>query len=336
MFVSRIRRGSFVLLAFPVFLVLLCVQNSLASVITGVVYDQQRNPVVRVDVELLNENRTVLNRTRTNGIGRYEFNVVIDAIYYVRVLPFRTNLEDQIQEVRVETLSQRGQGTGYFMKDFYLKRKKGGLSDTTTGVLFAQEVPKEAELLHKLAVEDLSNKKKSDGVKKLVKALKIYPNYYLALKTLGIELLTAKQNMEAAKLFMRAAQVNPKSSKAFYYMGFAFSKVGKAYHKAALASLKKASVLAPASFEVPLLAGKIERKSGNFQAAEKELLRAKKLAGRKVPDIHAELAQLYGNDLKQYGKAADELELYLKASNKKDKTIKMKIADLRSKARSRT
>ena len=145
--------------------------------------------------------------------------------------------------------------------------------------------------------------------------------------------LLTKQYLEATQFFIRAAEVNPKSSKTFYFMGFALNSLGEEYNPAALKALAKASELAPSSFEVELLTGKIHRELKNFLEAEKHLLKAKKLADTKIPEIHKELAQLYGNDLKDYGKAADELELYLKASNKKnDEKIKKQIEDLRVKA----
>lgn len=51
-----------------------------------------------------------------------------------------------------------------------------------------------------------------------------------------------------------------------------------------------------------------------FEDAETHLLKAKELSKVAVPEIHKELAQLYANDLKKYKEAADELELYLKAT----------------------
>ena len=308
-------------------------QAILASTISGFVYAPGRRAVDEVDVELQDENRITLQRFRTNSAGRYSFTINRDGRFYVRVLPFRYNLIDQTQEVILQTLSQTGQGSVDVQQDFYLKRKKGGLGDTTTGVFFAQEVPKDAEDLYKAGMKDFSNKKSSPGMTKMVKAINIFPTYYAASQRLGIELLKTKQFLDAAKLFMRAAEVNPKSSRSFYYTGFSLNKLGKKYNTAALKALEKATVLAPASWEVAFLVGKIQREDGNYIEAEKFLLKSKKLARVKNPSIHIELAQLYANDLKKFGKAADELELYLKSSGKKDPKIKQQIADLRNKSK---
>lgn len=329
--VLNFRRINFSLLF--LLLVLIFNQNSLASTIGGFVYDKQRTPVNRVDVELLNENYVTRGRTKTDGVGRYQFTNLSDGRYYIRVLPFRYNLEDQTQEILVNTLSLLGSGNGFFELDFYLAYKKGGLGDTTTGVVFVQDVPKEAEDLYEEAEDDFSEKRVSDGMNKLIKAIKIFPTYYAAAQRLGIELLKAEEYLEAAKLFIRAAESNPKSSRAFYYMGFSLNKLGKDYNPAALKALKKAAILAPAAWEVAYEIGRIEREEKNYTEAEIQLLRAKKLSDVKMPKIHIELAQLYGNDLKQYDKAADELELYLKSSKKKDEKIMQQISDLRVKAK---
>lgn len=328
---SVLRRTGF--LSFSILLGLILLQSAAAATIGGFVYDDRKNPVQRVDVELLNENYALRGRTKTDAVGRYVFDGVSDGRYYIRVLPFRFNLRDQTQEVKVDTLSLLGSGNGVFELDFYLQRKKGMLGDTTTGVVFVQDVPKEAEKFYEEAQDDLENGRTEEGFKKLVEAIKIFPNYYAAAQTLGIELLKNQQYMEAMNLFVRAAEANPKSSKAFYYMAVALKSMGQKYNRSALLALDKAIALAPASWEVVLLAGKLERQEGNFLEAEKHLLRAKKLADVRIPEIHKELAQLYANDLKQYGKAADELEDYLKASGQDDSDIKDKIEDLRRKAK---
>lgn len=306
-----------------------------ASTITGTVFDDQRNPVVSVDVELLNENYALRGKTRTDGSGRYQFSNLADGRYYIRVLPFRFNLNDQTQEVLVDTFSILGNGVSFQIKDFFLTRKSGtsGPRPATTGVVFAQEVPLEAELLYKEGVDAFAGDDVEKGVKRMSAAIEKFPTYFAALHDFGFELMKRGEYMEAAKLFIRAAEVNPKSYQSFYYMGISFHKLGKDYNKAALVALNKAELIAPGSYQIMLEMGKIERAEGQFKEAEQHLLKAKELADRPVPEIHIELAQLYGNDLKKYGKAADELELYLKASNKKDDKTKRQIEDLRRKAK---
>lgn len=314
----------------------LCVASAAyaSSTITGIVYDDQRNPVFSVDVELLNENYVLRGKTRTDGGGRYQFTNLADGRYYIRVLPFTFNLNDQIQEVIVETFSITGNGVSFQIKDFYLTRKSGGARPRqTTAVVFAQEVPVEAELLYKEGMEAFGKEDLEKGVSRLSAAIEKFPDYFAALHDFGVELMKRAEYSEAAKLFIRAAEVNPKSYQSFYYLGVSLHKMGKEYGKAALVALGKAEVLSPGSYQILLEMGRIERQEGQFNQAEKHLLKAKEVTERPVPEIHIELAQLYGNDLLQFGKAADELELYMKASKEKDKKITKQIEQLRAKAK---
>lgn len=72
-----------------------------------------------------------------------------------------------------------------------------------------------------------------------------------------------------------------------------------------------------------------------FEKAEKNLLKAKKLSNNSLPDIHWELALLYYHDLKRYNEAADELELYLKANPKAEnkEQVEKLVKTFRSKAK---
>jgi tetratricopeptide (TPR) repeat protein len=323
-----------------VFLLLLT-QNALsASTLMGTIYDKQRNPLPDIEIELLDDLYRVVypgGRTRTDGSGRYHFYGLNDGYYTIRILAFRYDLEDQERTVLLETQNIRGgQGTGTFNEDFYLSPKKGGLKDAELSVIFAQEVPKAAETAYKKAVELFSKKQDEEAFTELKRSLELFPKYYSALYLFGFELFTRKQYPEAASAFMEAMKVNPKSPTALYYLGNSFHNMGNDYNKAALTALTEAYSLAPASLQVLWLLGKIEREMGKFTEAEAHLLKAEKLSTTKVPEIHKELAQLYANDLKKYDAAANQLELYLKASKLSDedeKKTKQLIADLRIKAK---
>lgn len=311
--------------------------NALASTIAGFVYDKQRNPLVDVDVELLNEYYQVRSRTRTDGTGKYQFGGLGDGYYTVRVLPFRYGYKDQSQLIEINTITARGTagGNGYFTLDFYLNPRKGSMLEGETGVIFAQEVPKEARENYENALKSFSKSQTEEGLRLLDSAVKIFPNYFDALNRLGKELARQKKFGEAAQSLIKAAEINPKSAESFYYLGYSLNQLGRDFNKAALTALTQASVLAPDSIQVLYTLGKVEREEGKFDLAEKHLLKAKKLADTAVPEIHKELSQLYGNDLKKYREAAQELELYLKASNlSKDdeKNIKKLIESLRKKA----
>jgi len=310
------------------------------STIAGTIYDKQRNALPEIEVELLDDYYRVIpgGRTRTDGVGRYQFSNLSDGRYTVRVFAFRYDFQDQEIPIEVNTQNVRGgEGSGYFIQDFYLLPKKGGLRDAELSVVFAQEVPQDAKKLYDKGLDHLSNKRIKEGILELNEAVKVFPKYYLALHRLGRELFIMKKYQEAVLFFFKAAEVNPKSANSFYYLGLALSNLGKEYNKAAITSLNQSYFLAPSSIQVLYVLGKVERSEGRYEDAEKHLLQAKKLSKTSVPEIHKELAQLYGNDLKRYKEAADELELYLKASkasNEEEKKTKKTISELREKSKS--
>lgn len=310
------------------------------STIQGTVFDKQRNRLPEIDIELLDDYYRTKGRTKTDGAGSYSFNGLPNGRYTIKAYAFRYDLEDQEIPLEINTQNIRGgEGSGYFIQDFYLQPKKGGLKDAELSVIFAQEIPKEAQKLYEKAIKDLSEKRTDEGILGLWEALKIFPKYYLALHRYGLELYIKKQYKDAYLVFLEAVKVNPKSATSFYYLGSALHNLGSEYNKSAFASLSQAVILAPASPQVLWLLGKIERAMGKYAEAEKHLLQAKKLSTGKVPEIHLELAQLYSNELKKYKEAADELELYVKASKlsaEDEKKMKKLITDLREKAKTQS
>lgn len=320
-------------------LFLLSVQVVHASTISGYVYAKgSRVALPDIDVELLNNDDQMRARAKTDGSGRYTFNGLPDGRYTVRVMAFRYDYEDQEALIEIVTISVRGQGIGnaFMTQDFYMSPKRGSLAETELGVVFVQEIPANAKKLYDAALSDLAKSRPDDGIQGLRAAISAFPNYYLAVYRLGMEMFSRKEYGESAQLFMKAASINEKSATSLYYVGFSLHNLGQEYNKGAIVALESALERAPNSVQVAYLLGKIERLEGNFANAEKHLLQAKKLSRAAVPEIHSELAQLYGNNLKKFDIAADELELYIKASKlsaEEEKKTRKIISDLRSKAK---
>lgn len=337
---ARISFGIRVVPSVVFFLLICCAVNSAeaANIISGVVYDKQGNTLNAVDIELQDEYYRLLQRARTDSIGRYQFSGLNNGNYTVKALPFQYDMQDQSQYIEIQAISARpgDPGSMYVTQDFYLQPKKGGLKDAELSVVFAQEVPKEAKNAYEKALTSFSRKRDNEAFGELKNAIKIFPTYYNALYRFGLELFLRKQYEESFQVFMKVIEVNPRSATSFFYMGSSFYNLGKEYNKAALTSLKQALVLAPASPQVLWMLGRAERRAGRFTDAEKHLLQAKKASGSKTPEILRELSQLYADDLKKYKEAADELELYLKASKLKDEEeqkTKTVISNLREKAK---
>ncbi len=302
-------------------------KNVSASTISGIVYDNQRNPLVEVDIELQDDFYRMIARTKTNGTGRYEFGGLRNGRFNVRVMPFRLDFIEQSITVEIDAINSiPNQDANQFVtQDFYLLPKKGSLTETESSVVFVQEIPNEAKRVYESALKDFSRKRSDDGVTGLRKAIEIFPTYYLALYRLGKEMYAKGEYGEALQIFIKASDVNPNSPTNYYYMGYSLVKLN--YTKAALIPLKKALELAPNSFQVLFVLGTTEVSEGKYAEAEKHLLQAEKLSKADLAEIHWELAQLYGNNMKKYKEAADELELYLKAG-KFDEQYSVKIKKL--------
>ncbi len=311
-----------------------------ASTISGYVYAKSsRLGLPDIDVELQNEYYQSRGRTKTDGSGRYTFNGLADGYYTVKVMAFRYDFEDQEATLEIHTFKARGSGIGNALmnQDFYLMPRRGSLTEVETGVVFVQEIPDNAKKLFETAVADLSRNRTDEGIQGLRNAVNAFDQYYAAIYRLGMELFNKGQYAESAEFFMTAATINDKSATSLYYTGYSLYNLGKEYNNAALIALQRSLKLAPGTSQVLFLLGKIERGLGRLAEAEQHLLLAKKNARSHVPEIHRELAQLYGNDLKKYDSAADELEMYLKASKLstvEEKKVKKVISDLRAKAKS--
>lgn len=281
------------------------------SRIQGHVMDKGRRPVAELNVELLNEVEAVVMRTKTNGSGGYAFGNLPPGRYFIRVRTFGTPYEEQTQEVEINTFIGGRQVADFQQRDFYLKdRKDSERRLGPPGVIFAQDVPPDARRHFDQAVERINSNQLELGIEELRSAVSAFPDYFLALELLGLELLKQQKCSEAVPYFERAVAINDKAANGWFGLSFCYYST-EAGRKAVEAA-KKAAGLNPESAEVALILGMAQRKEKQFIDAERSLLRAKKLSDGKSPDVHWNLALLYAYNLKNYRLAAIELEAYLK------------------------
>lgn len=282
------------------------------STITGYVFDQQRRPVAQIPVELINEVNSVIQRTRTDGSGRFFFGGLPPGRFSIKVLPLGTNLEEQTQEVELSGMGALGRViTEHAQRDFYLKlRRDNTESNTINEAIFVQDVPENARKIYEKAVSDLNGNKFDLGIKGLQNALEIFPTYFLALERLGLIYLNQQKYENAVEILSKMVTVNPRSFNGWYGLSYANYALEKA--AAAVEAGERAVSLNPNSINALMILGVSQRQSKEYEKAEKFLLKAKKLDKGKTQDIHWHLALLYAHNLKRYKDAANELELYLK------------------------
>jgi tetratricopeptide (TPR) repeat protein len=310
------------------------------NTVSGYIFTPQRQPLNEITVELLDDYSRSVARTRTNNSGRYVFERIPAGRFKIRVLCFDTNYEEQEQEFEIQNLrSSDGNGriqtSGYdnVQRDFYLKLRKSNQVVGRSESIFIQEIPTQAKETYKKAIESLDNKKQEQGLLLLRSSIELFPDYYDALEKLGSEYIKLQHFVPAQILLQKAVDVNSRSYKGWYGLAYSFYSQNKT--KEAIEAVEKAISLNQFSVESLLLSGVLSRKAKNFEQAEKQLIKAKDLAKNSVPEVYWHLALLYGNDMKRFDRAADELELFLKVrSNSKDAgNIKKLIADFREKAK---
>lgn len=281
------------------------------SRITGQVFGANRRPLSDVYVELRNEVEAVLQRTRTNGSGSFTFQGLTAGRFSVRVRPFGTDYEEQTQDIEVVTQVGGRTVADIQYKDFYLKTNRDlKKTNTVTDVIFAQEIPDEARKLYDRGIVDLAANRTDVGITALDDAVKLFPEYFLALDRLGVEMLKKQKYVEAAGYFEKASTVNAKSSNSWY--GLSFARYAQKQIPASIEAGKKAADLAPDSADINLMLGIAQRQGRNYIDAERAMLKAKKLSNGLLADASWNLALLYVYNLKNTRLAADELENYLK------------------------
>jgi predicted Zn-dependent protease len=290
---------------------------SAQNTISGIVFDESRKPVGKIDVELLDEFERLLKTTKTSTSGLYFFQALRAGIYFVQVRTDGTGykaVKERIQLGQTNRTSITGQSSGSesLQVNFTLEiNRPGNQSPLNNDVIFAQSVPPEAEKYFESALKKLKDRKTDEAIAELENALKIFPEYFLALEKIGYEHLAKAKFPEAESAFGKALEVNPKSFSAKSGLGIAEYKLGKV--REAAKTLEESIALNQSAANSFLFLGKIYRELKQFEKAEASLKRAKELSKNKLADVHWELALLYYYNLNRPGEAAEELELYLRA-----------------------
>ena len=303
--------------------------------ISGFVFDERRNPIADIYVELQDELYRSVNRVRTDGSGRYVFAGMSEGNYYVHIIPTQGDFEEQILRVEIVNLGPQGGTFGRsddVTQDFYLRaRKKDSDILNEPGIIFAQDVPKNAQSLYEKSVLLFSQKNDTNGIKLLQEAISIFPTYFLALNRLGYAYFEQKNFDLASEYFAKAADINPKSEPTIYLLSYSVFMTKR--YDATITMLQAAIDLQHSTLRIHLLLGKSFRAVKNYEQAEKELKTAQSLDITKTAEPNWELALLYGNNLKRFREAADQLEMFLKLQpNTKDKeNIKKLISQFRNK-----
>lgn len=297
------------------------------SMITGFVKGPA-GPVEKARLELRSEATMSTWRAETDRSGRFAFTNIGLGRYTLRVFVPGSDLIEQAESIEIGGGATAGNET--VQVDFVLKARAAS-TDRAAGVIFAQDVPDEARRLCESAATELKRDNAQAAVNDLVKALDIFPAYFAALEMLGVQYMKHQMYAEARKAFSEAVAVNSRSYESWY--GLSYAHFGLKDWAAAAAAAERAIIIDKTSSRAHFVLGMSQRSLKQHDAAERSMLKARELDRENNADIHWNLALLYAHNLNKYGKAADELELFLKATpdNPDAPNIRKLIASFRAK-----
>ena len=272
--------------------------------ISGHIFNEQRGGIPDLQVELLNDVDSVIQRTKTDSSGLYAFRRLTTGIFQVRVQTYGTDFIGQTQRVQLEPTR------AFEQVDFTLTTKKTLATSGTAGAIFVQEVPEQAKKEYERGASLLQkNDKNKEAIALLKNAIALYPNYFDALELLGSEYVKAKEYESAVPLLTTAVEVNKRSYHSLYVLSIAQFNLQQPDE--AIESIRRAVTLNQGSVNANLWLGTLLRMTHQLEEAETYLKQADKLADAKSADVHWQLALLY-KQLKKNKETADELELFLK------------------------
>jgi PHD/YefM family antitoxin component YafN of YafNO toxin-antitoxin module len=202
-------------------------------------------------------------------------------------------------------------------------------------------VPKEAVQYYAKGVESAKKGDSKKAVESLSQAVALYPNFGLALSELGVQYLRMGQPDKAAEALQKAVKLAPTDFSV--HLNYGIALLNKKNFAEAETELRQALTInkelptAHMYLGVALLTLSRDEKTkqydmAKYNEAQQELELAASSGKAEVAMAHKYLGGIYmGN--KDYKRAADELELYLKLSPKAPDAERLKtiIKDLRSK-----
>ena len=298
---------------------------------------QPNNPV-KVRLTL---NGRQIHETFTDLSGRFNFTGLARGNYQLTAegdgQTFQTTSA-------IAEISAFGPGSQLFSQDIQLRpiahkpQPQPGVVDA-----FTQEVPKLARQALQRATKLNSERKSEAAVAQLQEAIKIFPQYFEAHLQLGNAFLQAGHLDQAIMELDKAREINPNDERS--YQSFGLVLMIQKNYPVAVAVFSEAARLNPANPVTALMRGtalihqaaslaepaKADR-AYLLSRAELALSQASKLSGDKLKADSPTLATFYELTGKP-GKAADELESYLRKSDVKNaESLQAEIRRLRAKA----
>jgi tetratricopeptide (TPR) repeat protein len=296
----------------------------------GTVYGPDSKAMANVTVTLQNHAGAQIDQDITKNDGRYRFAGVLAGTYYLAVKPAESGLQQLLQKIE---LINTGVNVSNYSKerfDFSLRRTTAE-RPPVVGTVFAQAVPPEAEKEYLSAVSSISKGEREAATAKLNRAIEIFPTYFAALQQLGFVYIDSEKDQLAIEPLTKSLQVNSRSAHSHLGLGIAYVNLNQP--KEAIKELKEALALDRSDFRSHLYLGMALIDTGKLDEAEKSLKESYTIGGpTQARTAHLYLASIYSTR-KEYQKAIDELETYLRENPKAPNAPKIREAIAKMKAK---
>jgi len=291
--------------------------------IEGTVFGPDGKAIGNVVMTLQNHAGAQVDQDITKSDGRYRFSGVVAGVYYISVKAATPGIQAQLQ--RIELINS-GVNISNFSKerlDFSLKKAPNADAPPIVGTVFAQEIPPAAEREFNSAVSSISKGDKDEAIRKLKGAVGIFPQYFLALQQLGLLYVETEKDQQAIEPLQKAIAINPKSAQSHLGLGMAYINLDRVSD--GVSELNTTVGLDSRLFNAHLYLGIAFSTMGKLEEAEKAFKEAYAVGGVQARAAHLYLASIY-DKRKDYQKAIDELEAYLRENPKAPNAAKIREA----------
>ena len=243
--------------------------------------------------------------TFSDSVGNFEFRSLPSNSYRVTVPG-----DNRTYETTQDTVEAYGNFARTFMVQIYLREKGSDKPMTREKLLSAgnmQEVPKAAKKPYDQGLKLVKDHKYEEAITQFQQALKLFPDYLLALNKLGEQYLALKKVDDARASFERALAINPKFPVAQINLAMLLCRTNQYQeaieHIEAANRLDDSFPMAHMTLGIALM----NNDPPDLDRAEKELLRARELGG---PDLAYAHIYVYNICLKKqaWAAGADHLE----------------------------
>jgi tetratricopeptide (TPR) repeat protein len=268
--------------------------------------------------------------TTSNSNGAFVFRQLTGGRYTVTVdagdsFTLATEVVDIIDSGSGGAMTRTGDT---YTVQVHLRPKASSV--VSSGVVSANDPPKEALDLYNKALESVKEGNRDKAIEQLKGAVAIHPTFVAALNGLGVQYLRLGKNQDASDAFSKALKITPDSFILHLNSGIALFNLNK--HAEAEAQFAAALLKTETSGVAHLYRARALIRLNRLDDAAKELIRAVEIGGDDVKLAHRYLAGIYV-EKGEAAYAVRELELYLKASpdTKEADQIRNLIKDLNKK-----